>query len=149
MHWKTILVPTDLSERSKQAVKAATYLAEQCNAKITLLHVIQVYSGSFEGGAAADHFVNLAREYLDRMADEIPAELVGDKLVSFGPDGTFLKIVETADAIASDLIVMATHSYGPVKRALFGSLATSVIRHAPCAVLVVSPHPPQMNQSTI
>ena len=137
--WKNILVPTDLSERSRQAVKAATYLAEQCGAKVTLLHVVQLYSGSLEAGTAADHFLNLARESLDKIADDIPPALIGEKLVTLGPEGTFQKIVETADEISSDLIVVATHSYGPIRRALLGSLAISVIRHAPCAVLVVSP----------
>jgi len=143
VHWKTILVPTDLSERSKQAVKAAAYLAEQCGAKVTLLHVVQMYSGSLETGTAADHFMDLARESLDQIADDIPPGLIGEKLVAFGPQGTFQKIVETADEISSDLIVVATHSYGPITRALLGSLAVSVIRHASCAVLVVQQPPGQ------
>ena len=148
-NWKRILVPTDLSERSRSAVRAATYLAEQCGAKVTLLHVVQLYSGSLETGMAADHFMNLARESLDKIADDIPPALMGEKLVALGPEGTFQKIIETAHELSSDLIVVATHSYGPIRRALLGSLAISVIRHAPCAVLVVSPDSLQMKHSII
>ncbi|MGO9479899.1 MAG: universal stress protein [Limisphaerales bacterium] len=39
--WKKILAPTHYSERTQEAVRTATNLAEQCGGKITLLHVVQ------------------------------------------------------------------------------------------------------------
>ncbi|HXR48296.1 MAG TPA: universal stress protein [Candidatus Limnocylindrales bacterium] len=136
--WKAILVPTDFSERSEEAVKTAIRLAEQCGAKISLLHVAQLpNSGCFEAGTAADVVMDSAREALDEIANEIPTARNGEKLVCFGAWGAFQKIVETAREISADLIVMATHGYGAFKRALLGSAAEYVIRHAPCPVLVV------------
>jgi universal stress protein A len=138
MPWKAILVPTDFSERSEEAVKTATGLAEQYGAKIILLHVVQLPNWScLEAGAVADVVMNSARKSLDQIANEVPTALIGEKLVCFGAWGTFQKIVETAREISVDLIVMATHGYRALKRVLLGSAAEYVIRHAPCPVLVI------------
>ncbi|HUA67275.1 MAG TPA: universal stress protein [Candidatus Saccharimonadales bacterium] len=136
--WKTILVPIDFSEGSKEAVKVAVCLAEQCSAKLTLLHVVQLSpADAIETGTAAYEAMDSARRSLDQMAEEIPAELVSQKVVCFSGEGVSRKIIQTAREISSDLIVLATHAYGFFKRALLGSTTASVNRDAPCEVLVV------------
>lgn len=46
------------------------------------------------------------------------------------------QIISTArEDPAIDLIVMGTHGRTGVKRALIGSVAERVVRHAPCAVM--------------
>lgn len=135
--WKTILVPVDLSELSSDAINIAACFAEQCGAKIVLLHVAQLSPGSVETGTPAYEVMVSANQSLDEIADEIPAGLVSQKLVCFGGEGISWKIIETACEVSSDLIVLATHGYGPFTRALLGSTTERVTRHAPCAVLVV------------
>ncbi len=136
--WKTILVPIDFSERSKAAINVAVCLAEQCSAKIILLHVVQLSGADcIETGTAAHEAMDSARKSLDEIANEIPTPLVSQKIVCFGGGGISQKIIETACEISSDLIVLATHAYGPFKRALLGSVAEGVNRDAPCPVLVV------------
>jgi len=136
--WKRILVPIDFSEGSKEAVKVAVCLAEQCSAKLTLLHVVQLSrADAIETGTAAYEAMDSARRSLDEMAEEIPAELVGQKVVCFSGEGVSQKIIQTAREISSDLIVLATHAYGFFKRALLGSTTANVNRYAPCEVLVV------------
>jgi nucleotide-binding universal stress UspA family protein len=49
------------------------------------------------------------------------------------------EIVSFAWRDRADLLVLATHGYGPVKRALIGGTASSVLRRAPCPVLLVPP----------
>jgi nucleotide-binding universal stress UspA family protein len=46
-------------------------------------------------------------------------------------------IVEAAKRWSADLIAMGSHGRGGVECMLFGSVAEGVIRHAPCAVLIV------------
>ena len=49
-------------------------------------------------------------------------------------------INETAQELGADLIVMATHGRHGISRALLGSIAESVVRSAPCAVLTIRDH---------
>lgn len=59
--------------------------------------------------------------------------ITGDVL--FGsPDS---RIVETAESMGSDLIVMGSHGYKRWERLLLGSVSNSVVHHAHCSVLVV------------
>lgn len=46
-------------------------------------------------------------------------------------------IVNTALEVGADLIIMGTHGRRGLRRALLGSVAESVLRHAPCPVLAI------------
>lgn len=55
--------------------------------------------------------------------------------VLFGsPDG---RIVETAEEMGADLIVIGSHGYKQWERLLLGSVSDSVVHHAHCSVMVV------------
>jgi len=47
------------------------------------------------------------------------------------------RIVETAEEIKADLIIVGSHGYNRWERLLLGSVSDSVVHHAPCSVLVV------------
>lgn len=47
------------------------------------------------------------------------------------------RIVETAEAMSADLIIVGSHGYNSLERLLLGSVSDSVVHHAPCSVLVV------------
>lgn len=49
-------------------------------------------------------------------------------------------IVAAARRTDADLIAMTTHGRSGIGRALLGSVADEVLRHAPCPVLLVHPH---------
>ena len=53
--------------------------------------------------------------------------------VGFGR--TVPTLVERAEAEGFELIVMGSHGRGPLARAILGSVAREVVRHAPCPVL--------------
>ncbi|HQZ97301.1 MAG TPA: universal stress protein, partial [Pyrinomonadaceae bacterium] len=55
--------------------------------------------------------------------------------VLFGSPGS--RIVETAEQIGADLIIIGSHGYRRWERILLGSVSSSVVHHAPCSVLVV------------
>ncbi|CAA6654391.1 unnamed protein product [Spirodela intermedia] len=46
-------------------------------------------------------------------------------------------ICDTVDRVGADLLVMGSHGYGFVKRALLGSVSDYCIHHAKCPVLIV------------
>ena len=138
---KTILVPTDFSECSEVALDYAVALASRLDAKIHLLNVVDIQVTSVEyGGEAISPSVGLDlttnRKGLERLIVARAAK------VAFGPP-----LLETGDAraqieqiaakIGADLIVMGTHGRRGVKRLLLGSVAETVVRTAPCPVLLV------------
>jgi nucleotide-binding universal stress UspA family protein len=47
------------------------------------------------------------------------------------------RIVETAENMKADLIVLGSHGYNRWERLLLGSVSNSVLHHAPCSVLIV------------
>jgi|SRR5580765_7974591 len=55
-------------------------------------------------------------------------------VLSGSPDG---RIVETAEEMGADLIVIGSHGYKQWERLLLGSVSDSVVHHAHCSVLVV------------
>ncbi|HVF47089.1 MAG TPA: universal stress protein [Pyrinomonadaceae bacterium] len=61
--------------------------------------------------------------------------------VLFGsPDG---QIVETAEQMGANLIVLGSHGYKQWERLLLGSVSDSVVHHAHCSVLVVRDEGPR------
>ncbi|HEY0427834.1 MAG TPA: universal stress protein [Pyrinomonadaceae bacterium] len=51
------------------------------------------------------------------------------------------RIVESAEEMKADLIVLGSHGYNRWERLLLGSVSDSVIHHAPCSVLIVRGQP--------
>jgi len=61
-----------------------------------------------------------------------PAEVSGEVLYG-SPES---RIVETAEKLPADLIILGSHGYNRWERLLLGSVSNSVLHHAPCSVLV-------------
>ncbi|HEY0459637.1 MAG TPA: universal stress protein [Pyrinomonadaceae bacterium] len=60
--------------------------------------------------------------------------LIVTELLNGSPES---RIVEKAEEIEADLIIVGSHGYNRWERLLLGSISDSVIHHAPCSVLVV------------
>jgi len=69
-----------------------------------------------------------------RLQQDVPDARVTTKVLEGVPKDV---IVQEARDWHADLIVMGCHGYGPVRRAVLGSVATAVVTHAPCSVEVV------------
>jgi len=138
---KHILVPTDLSEGAEQALDYACDLARTLGAQIHLLHVIGVPAiGVPELGLALtstliDQMVVDAQGAIDRLARTRCTAQLGHALVKTGDARDVIN--QTATELGVDLIVMGTHGRRGISRALLGSVAETVVRSAPCAVLTV------------
>ena len=139
-----ILVPIDGSETSMLAVSKASGLALAFGSRITLIHVIDNYPfigvgadyalGQNEYLAAATASANAA---LARGVAALAAEgLHSDQRVI---DGHVVHegIVDTAIAIAADLIVMGSHGRSGIEKLLLGSVTQRVLQDARVPVLVV------------
>jgi len=134
---KRVLVTTDFSEGTADALKYAFSLAQESQASVTLLHVLHDLAVDIP-----DHYRILLLEGVgERLRKLIPAEVLNwcearAKVESGIP---FQRILETAQTESADLVVMNIHGKGMLDRALIGSTAERVIRSAPCPVLAVPP----------
>lgn len=138
---KNILVPIDFSEQSEKAASAAGALAGKTGATVHLVHAYQIPVESV--GLA--HTVS--QHYVEQFVAESTAQLaeLAGKVCAGASLGRFQVvsgdprevIVEKADELHAELIVMGTHGRRGLKRALMGSVAESVARTAHCSVLVV------------
>ncbi len=137
-----ILVPTDFSDYSKKALKYAVSVAEQLGAKITLLHVVESMENSYPYAGypfvvEPDEIMPAAEAAANQLCKEekINPELIRETLVKEGI--SYQEIVETAKALKTDLIIIATQGRTGLAHVLLGSTTERVVRHAPCPVLVV------------
>jgi len=139
---RSLLVPIDFSPESKRALEYAVPLAKSFGGKLTLVHVVEPvatpdFAQTFPLLAADDKLMAAARDELDRVVRRFggKSKLFEKTLVRFGR--AFHEITEVARTRKADLIVITTHGYTGLKHAFLGSTAERVVRHAPCAVLVV------------
>jgi nucleotide-binding universal stress UspA family protein len=120
-----ILLATDGSKDAELAATTAADLAESTDSELHIVHVGFDQSRD-EAQEELDTEVDMIRE---SGAQDIQAHL------EFGIPDT--AIIDLAEELRAGLIVMGSRGLGGVRRALLGSISDSVVRHAPCPVLVV------------
>jgi universal stress protein A len=141
---KTILVPTDFSEPSIDALNYAKDLATAFKASIHMLHVVQdplaePWGLEGYGPLPPDIFKEIkarAQKELEQSLPEPERKTYNATLVTT-EGAPFSQIVEYAKTQRVDLIVMGTHGRGALAHAILGSVAERVVRFAPCPVLTV------------
>jgi nucleotide-binding universal stress UspA family protein len=134
---RTILHPTDFSERSGYAFRLACALARDCGARLLVLHVMPPPLMAYGGGpfpAEPERYEEHLREKLHQLRPAGP-EVAVEHLMAQGEAAE--EILRIASDMSCDLIVMGTHGRTGMGRLLMGSVAEWVLRAAPCPVLTV------------
>lgn len=142
--FKHILLPTDGSKRSENAVRCGVRLAKALNAKITALHAIpkfQAFTYSAEmlessNGEFAAESVECATRYLDFVRKVAAGASVACDCVHTVSDRPFKAIIKVAEQKNCDLILMASHGRGGIEGLLLGSETQKVLTHSKVPVLV-------------
>jgi nucleotide-binding universal stress UspA family protein len=142
----TILVPVDENTLSLRAVATAVSLAEALSGKVALLHValpLPAYTAAPAAAmelppetmrAAAESYGNTV---LDGFRSRIPAEVFAAAILRHARRSVWEEIIAAAEEGGGDLIVMGTHGRDGVVRALMGSVAERVARHADVPVMLI------------
>jgi len=140
--YKTILVPVDFSPFSDEAMERAIELAREFGAK---LHVAHAFSLPLP--LMAPYEVAVPTELFDQARESASEQLrkEAEKASAAGVDVTphllevpaATAIVELAERIEADLIVMGTRGRTGLKHVLLGSVAERTLRLSPCSVLAV------------
>jgi nucleotide-binding universal stress UspA family protein len=142
-----ILVPTDFSKHSENALAYAAAFADKFDAELYLLHVVQDLA-LFVPEAVTnapplipplDQLTAAVHEAMDRLIDshQLRRFTVHSEVREGSP---FYEITRFAKELDIDLIIMGTHGRTGLVHVLLGSVAEKVVRKAPCPVLTVR-HP--------
>jgi nucleotide-binding universal stress UspA family protein len=135
--FRRILVTTDFSDGTADALNYAFSVAQENESKVTLLHVLHDVAGEPFGGYR-ESLVNGVRKQLD---DLVPPE-AGNwcDIVTRVETGVPYRIIQrTLEDEKIDLLVMNIHGKGMLDRALLGSTAERVVRAALCPVMMIPP----------
>jgi len=146
---KSILVPTDFSSYSDEALKSAVDIASRYGSKLYILHVIdrEVQECAIDYCLPADVAERLkidaqktSRERLEREIQSVAATRNVQIEFDIRMGIPFETILEEQKDRNVDLIVMASHGRTGLLHHL-GSVADKVMRGATCPVLLVKPRP--------
>ncbi|TNF25113.1 MAG: universal stress protein [Deltaproteobacteria bacterium] len=146
-----ILIPTDYSDTSRRALEVGLRLAKLFEATVVCLHAPEELT---HGQFSASHIAGVSdvidedeeklRQYArDRLTQLVTSGTPGIRLADIAfrvASGTPSEvIVQTAEELACDLIVIGTHGRSGITDKLLGSTADRVARRATCSVMTVKP----------
>lgn len=144
---KTILVPTDYSALSINALDIAMQLAKQNKASIILLHMVEFPIPSLATADAAfpaaatyhdtDYYQSMMDEAQDRLTKLASQSKYKSVKITPIASNNFEGLSHTIAQQKADLVVMASTGARGWKEMLLGSNAENVVRRASCPVLVV------------
>ncbi|MCA9528752.1 MAG: universal stress protein [Myxococcales bacterium] len=142
-----ILCPTDFSDSSDAAIEYSLSLAETLGAEVHLLHVYPIPALMLpDGGVTATaQLVARLSEHANDAMDAHVARLTerGAKVTGHVTEGVAAQsILDAAEEIGADLIVMATHGRTGLAHLLVGSVTERVVRLSTIPVLTVRTHAP-------
>jgi nucleotide-binding universal stress UspA family protein len=146
-----VLVATDGSEASRNAVVVGLDLAKICSSKLELIAVAVVLT-NLEYDSALPWVIEDAEKEMQKKLEDV-RDLVSEAgveceiIVHKGEDPS-REIIDEAIKNEVDMIVMGSHGRTGFKRFVMGSVAGNVIGHAPCKVLVV-PMGAKIDYSTV
>jgi nucleotide-binding universal stress UspA family protein len=133
-----ILFPTDGSDGAAVALDHALEQAEAHGAGIHVLFVANTMSlggGAIEGATVESLRATgeqVVEDAVDRITD---AGLVAESEVRQGDP--YSEIIDYADEVAADMIVMGTHGRRGLDRYLLGSVTEKVVRSSDVPVLTI------------
>jgi len=153
---KKILYATDLTKNSAYAFRYAVNSAQKHDAQIYILHVIEKLSASVEGLIG----LHLDRETIDKLwagkkeeqirrihqrleefakwelkEDAATMNRIADILVTEGDPTS--EILEKADALNCDIVILGTHGHGLIGHAFLGSVAEKVLHRTRKPVYII------------
>ena len=147
-----VLLATDGSKEADLAATTAADLAEKTNSE---LHIVTVSEDPYLATDFTLPFPEAAERHRQQLRKEVQAMLdrqvervqeAGGKVAQ-----THLKvgraddkIVSLAEELGAGLVVIGSRGQGGIRRALMGSVSSSVIEHAHCPVMVVRPEKEQV-----
>jgi nucleotide-binding universal stress UspA family protein len=139
-----ILVPLDGSNASASVLGPASDLARATGARLTLLTVVSTPNSMGRRMVSpkppeTEPEVEEAWAYLEELASGLRDSGLDVSVHATHDKAPASAIKEVARRLDADLIAMATHGYGGLKRSLLGSVADKLSKSSSLPLLVVRP----------
>jgi nucleotide-binding universal stress UspA family protein len=149
---KKVLIAIDYNPTAQKIAETGYSLAKSMNAEITLMHVVADYtyysslnyspimgfdSFSTMGMVQTNTVVELekaAQEYLEKTKNHLGDTSI-KTLVKDGDSGD--AIIEAANDLKADVIVLGSHSRKGLDKILMGSVAEKVLRHSKVPLFII------------
>ena len=156
MNLHTLLASTDLSAPSRHTVQRAGMLAQQIDAKLELVHVLDQNELNEllrllgeKGKLWQERIQSQARKSLSQLADDISKPL--DINIEYHlVEGEVLEsIAAQVDALKASLLVVGAHGAGFMRQQLLGATAERLQRMNRCPVLTVKQPPRTIYQNVL
>jgi len=141
--FQKILLPSDFSDCSAEAARAARRLAEHFHSRVEVLHVVDepaALDPMFRGEVPLEMLRGRMEQYAREEMERFLAGHFGgypDVETRIASGVPYREILRAARESGAELIVIGTHGRTGVEHVIFGSTAEKVVRMAPCPVLSV------------
>jgi len=139
---RKILVAVDFSEYAESVLDVAVEFARHFGAELHLVHAFDVRIPLVTPYEVAipTAFIEEAREAAASKLEALIRKAADDGITAIShlsevPAAS--AIVDLAEELGADLIIMGTRGHTGLKHVLLGSVAERTLRHAPCSVLTV------------
>ncbi len=135
---KNILIPVDGSDGSDRAITYAITLAEACGAKMNFLYVANINQLAINAclsDAILEAVTKAGNVILERAVQMVPSGIETNAIAETGSPAVV--ILDTAEELHADMIVMGSRGLGVVKGVLLGSVSQYIVEQSACPVLVV------------
>jgi nucleotide-binding universal stress UspA family protein len=136
-----LLCPVDFSESSSAALRFAFSLAEESNANLTILHVVDwpdegLLAQRFDEPEFRRRVEEEARSRLEALVpDDVREWCKPSTKIAYGKP--YREVLQTAEGEGTDLIVIGVRGRNALDLMVFGSTTNHVVRRAPCPVLTM------------
>ncbi len=143
---RRVMLATDFSEASENALDHAATIAVRHHAELHIVHVQELYSEQF----ASDDEARLELVAYERAIERLTQARLAAQTPGAGEGIPIVRhhvrsvnaaegLLEQVQTLGADLLVVGTHARKSIARAFLGSVATEVVRAARIPVLVVGP----------
>lgn len=142
MRFKKLLVGVDFTPPSHEALRTGMAMAADTGAQLVLAHVSQPIVNAITTSEFPTTFMQEERRAVETElskwqaeAHQAGARLVSTTMLVGTPWHELVELLRGDESF--DLAIVGTHGRTGLRHIVLGSVAERVVRHAPCAVLVV------------
>jgi len=140
MGFGKILIAVDGSEYALNAAKKGLELAQEVDADVALLFVVDTRKaiGNVDAGISHEDAMVVLKKEAEQTLDQVAGTFEGGEVMKLMPEGhPREEILKTSENWGADVIVLGTHGRKGLMHLLLGSSAEYIVRHSKIPVMVV------------